>query len=64
LALIGQNELASASADGFVKVWDLTNDKRTRTLEGHHKGVLSLVVGTNGELITGGEDQTIRVWKK
>ncbi len=63
LVMSRENELVSVSADGLIKIWDLTSDKRALVLEGHQKSVLCLALGSNGELVTGSEDKTIRVWK-
>uniref|UniRef100_A0AAV1TZI4 Gem-associated protein 5 TPR domain-containing protein n=1 Tax=Peronospora matthiolae TaxID=2874970 RepID=A0AAV1TZI4_9STRA len=58
----GQSFLASSSADGTVQVWNPVSLQR-RAVFSHHVGrVLSLEWVSPYMLITGGEDQTLRIW--
>lgn len=58
----GQSFLASSSADGTVQVWNPVSLQR-RAVFSHHVGrVLSLEWVSSYMLITGGEDQTLRIW--
>jgi WD40 repeat protein len=45
-----------------VRVWTLGGDL-VYTLSGHTSFVYSLSVLPNGDVISGGEDRTVRVWK-
>ncbi|RLN95338.1 hypothetical protein BBJ28_00019336 [Nothophytophthora sp. Chile5] len=54
--------LASSSVDGTVQVWNAKSQQRVAHF-GHHVGrVLSLNWVSPFVLVTGGEDQTLRLW--
>ncbi|KAF4046698.1 WD domain G-beta repeat [Phytophthora infestans] len=59
---IGKYLLASASADGTVQVWNTTSMQREAHFNQHIGRVLSLDWVSHNTLITGGEDQTLRLW--
>lgn len=56
--------LAVALADGAVQLWDYElGDEFTPRLAGHRDWVLSVAFSPDGtQLVTGGRDQTVRVW--
>jgi RNA polymerase sigma factor (sigma-70 family) len=55
--------LASASADGTVKIWDAATGKELLTLRGHDKQVNCVAFGSERNLIaSGGADGTVKVW--
>ncbi len=57
--------LASASEDGTIHVWDLSEgfDSEPTVLTGHNNWILSLAFGpATDRLVTGGRDRTVRVW--
>ena len=55
--------LATASADGTVKVWDATQGAELLTLSGHTNYVYSVAYSGDGaRLVTGSEDGTAKVW--
>ncbi|MDP1803604.1 MAG: WD40 repeat domain-containing protein, partial [Acidimicrobiales bacterium] len=61
-ALPGSGRVASAGADGTVRVWDAgagTSD----VLTGHEGPVRAMATTADGRLITGGDDDTLRVWE-
>lgn len=62
----GQARLASAGADGTVRIWDpATGSQRTLGLEGHRSGVKAVCtvsVGGQPLLASAGDDGTIRIW--
>ena len=55
------NELASASYDKTIRVWDLST-KRHRVLRGHTASVDRVAWRGADQLVTGSEDGTIRLW--
>ncbi len=61
-----ENLLASAGADGLVKLWEPTargEFKPLRTLTGHDGPVRAVAWSADGSrLVTGGEDGTVRLW--
>ena len=57
-----QAEFASAGNDGIIRLWQL-NGKQVGALYGHENFIYSLAYLPNGELVSSGEDRTVRVWK-
>lgn len=56
-------QLATASADQTVKLWDLESGAELRTLRGHVGAVSALSISPNGErLATGSADHAVRLW--
>ncbi len=55
-------DIASASNDGTIRLWKL-NGQQIGELHGHESFVYSLVSLPTGELVSSGEDRTVRVWK-
>ncbi|MFN2221305.1 MAG: FHA domain-containing protein [Candidatus Promineifilaceae bacterium] len=55
--------IASASADGTAKVWDVTSKATVLTLVGHRGTVNSAVFSPDGtRLVTASDDETARIW--
>ena len=55
-------QLASASNDGIIRLWTL-NGKEVGQLRGHDSFIYSLTSLPSGELVSSGEDRTVRVWQ-
>ncbi|KAL4981115.1 PUL domain-containing protein [Aspergillus desertorum] len=53
---------ASASNDGVIRLFTLQGDL-VAELHGHESFVYSLAVLPSGELVSSGEDRTVRVWR-
>ncbi|GMM38723.1 Mdv1 protein [Saccharomycopsis crataegensis] len=53
--------LASGTADGIVRLWDLRSGEVIRTLTGH-TGPITCLQFDEKSLITGSEDKSIKVW--
>lgn len=55
-------DIASASNDGIIRLWKL-NGQQLGELTGHENFIYSLQGLPSGELISSGEDRTVRVWR-
>lgn len=55
-------DIASAHNDGIIRLWKL-NGQSVGELHGHESFVYSLTALPSGELVSSGEDRTIRVWR-
>lgn len=55
-------DIASASNDGVIRLWKL-NGQQVGELRGHESFIYSLTSLPSGELVSSGEDRTVRVWK-
>ncbi|KAH9952086.1 phospholipase A-2-activating protein [Amylocystis lapponica] len=62
LALITDIGFASCSNDSEIRIWTMEGDV-VYTLSGHTSFVYSLSVLPNGDIVSGGEDRTVRVWR-
>ncbi len=54
-------QFASASNDGVIRLFTLNGDL-VAELNGHESFIYSLAVLPSGELVSSGEDRTVRVW--
>lgn len=55
-------DIASASNDGIIRLWKL-NGQQVEELHGHESFIYSLAGSPTGELVSSGEDRTVRVWR-
>ncbi|MGZ4250160.1 MAG: FHIPEP family type III secretion protein [Solirubrobacteraceae bacterium] len=56
-------QLASASDDGTVRLWDPTTGQSTATLDGHNDWVRGVAFSPDGrQLASAGGDGTVRLW--
>ena len=56
-------QLASASEDNTVKIWNLEDGQCQQTLQGHSWDVNAVAWSPDGKLIASGSfDTTVRVW--
>ncbi|KOS19465.1 Ubiquitin homeostasis protein lub1 [Escovopsis weberi] len=55
-------DIVSASNDGTLRLWKL-NGQQVSQLSGHDSFVYSLTSLPSGELVSSGEDRTVRIWR-
>lgn len=55
-------DFASAGNDGVIRLWKL-NGRQVGELIGHENFIYSLVSLPTGELVSSGEDRTVRIWR-
>lgn len=55
-------DFASASNDGIIRLWKL-NGQQVGELIGHESYIYSLGCLPSGEIVSAGEDRTLRVWR-
>ncbi|KAI0886454.1 PFU-domain-containing protein [Annulohypoxylon maeteangense] len=55
-------DFASASNDGVIRLWKL-NGQQVGELRGHESFIYSLAALPSGELVSSGEDRTVRIWR-
>jgi hypothetical protein len=58
---VSGTDLISASADGIIRRWDLTNARCTSVMSGH-KGPVSCLDAAGGRMVSGGADSIIQIW--
>lgn len=55
--------LASASADGTIELWNLTNYEKVKTFTGHTDEVRNITFSPDGEILaSASNDYTIKLW--
>jgi len=54
--------LATVGSSGAATLWDVGSGTPHRALPGHTGNVNAVAFGTSGQLATGGDDGTVRVW--
>ncbi|KAI0822742.1 phospholipase A-2-activating protein [Trametes gibbosa] len=62
LALITDIGFASCSNDSEIRIWTMEGDC-VYTLSGHTSFVYSISVLPSGDIVSGGEDRTVRIWR-
>lgn len=55
-------QIASATNDGVIRFWTL-DGKLVSELHGHESYIYSLAVLPSGEIVSSGEDRTLRIWR-
>ena len=55
-------DFASAGNDGMIRLWKL-DGRQVEELVGHESFIYSLASCPNGELLSSGEDRTVRIWR-
>ena len=57
-----RGKLVSGTQDATVSLWD-EDGARLLAMTGHSKDVMALAVLTDGTIVSGSKDRTIRMWK-
>ena len=59
----GEDQIASADADGAIMLWDVQTRQPQRLLQGHQGSIRTLAYTPDGRyLISGAYDETVRIW--
>jgi len=59
---VSKAQFASAGNDGIIRLWRFDREQ-VGELRGHESFIYSLVSSVSGELISSGEDRTVRIWR-
>jgi WD40 repeat protein len=63
VGFVGSGELATASGDGVLRVWDIATGRELSRRRGHADAIWTLAVRTGSTtVVTGSEDASARVW--
>lgn len=62
LILPGGLKFASCSNDGSIIIWDLNHGVQIKKLLGHESFIYDLASLPNGDIVSAGEDRTVRIW--
>jgi WD40 repeat protein len=54
--------LAFGCSDGCIRIWDLKVQKCFKTIKAHDSNIESLITLTNGFIVSGGDDESIKIW--
>ena len=56
-------QLATASGDGLLRIWDVAAGRETARLRGHADAIMALAVRPgSATVVTGSDDETARIW--
>lgn len=61
--LPGSKTFVSASNDGTIKLWDIESGQILQSLTGHDSFVYDVNILLNGDLVSTGEDRSVRIWR-
>ena len=56
-------DFASAGNDGIIRLWTITGTHIAQ-LQGHESFIYSLTCLPNGDIVSSGEDRTVRIWRQ
>lgn len=63
LLLPGNERFMSCSNDGTIRLWNLQDGSLLETYLSHEAFVYDLDILPNGDILSSGEDRTVRVWR-
>ena len=60
---LSNGQLVSCSKDKTIRFWDLTTGTTVKVLRGHSDYVRTLLLLSDGCIVSGSDDCTMRVWR-
>ena len=60
---LNDGRLISGATDWSMIVWDVEKRKKDFEIEGHNESVNSLIVLSDGGIVSCSTDQTIKLWE-
>jgi WD40 repeat protein/energy-coupling factor transporter ATP-binding protein EcfA2 len=64
LSKLSANELLSASRDGSLRLWNVSNGETIARYDGHSKAVLGVYAHSEERFVSWAEDHTLRLWDR
>lgn len=61
---VGHGQLLTGDSSGFLSIWDMDKGQVVQTLKAHSGSVTCMDISHNDNLLTGGADRYVKLWKQ